>query len=159
MTSRSHRKGFFLLLADRISSFTGRPLAFLLALTVVLVWAISGPLVHFTQSWQLAIDTTTSIITFLMVFLIQNLQNRDTKALHLKLDELIRATAGAHTSLLGLHDLNEEQLKELSEKYRKIAVDAKNAIREGGDDTGIAEVEMLVEEIIEEEEKEKKKGA
>ena len=99
---------------------TGRPAAFLLAVLVVLVWAGTGPLFHFGDTWQLVINTGTTIITFLMVFLIQNSQNRDSAALQIKLDELIRSTA-AHNSLLDLEDVDEETLERIRENYRKLA--------------------------------------
>jgi low affinity Fe/Cu permease len=99
---------------------TGRPGAFLLAVLVVAVWAATGPLFHFGDTWQLVINTGTTIITFLMVFLIQNSQNRDSAALQIKLDELIRSTA-AHNSLLDLEDVDEETLERIRENYRKLA--------------------------------------
>ena len=99
----------------------GQPLTFGMAALVILVWAMTGPLFHYSDTWQLVINTSTTIITFLMVFLIQNTQNRDSEATHLKLDELIRAMGGAHNTLLDLEDMNEEQLDEVRETYLKLA--------------------------------------
>ena len=111
----------FTRLAKAASRFTGRPLCFALALLIVAAWAITGPLFGFSNTWQLVINTGTTIITFLMVFLIQNTQNRDTEAMHLKLDELIRATRGAHNRLMDLEEREEDELDRLREKYEEIA--------------------------------------
>lgn len=103
----------------------GRPVVFLLALGVVVVWAVSGPIFGFSETWQLVINTGTTIITFLMVFLIQNTQNRDTKALQLKLDELIRVTDKAKNVLLDLEELGDDDLQKIQDKYEKIAAAAR----------------------------------
>jgi low affinity Fe/Cu permease len=103
------------------SRFTGRPACFGLALLVVLAWLVSGPIFGFSDTWQLVINTGTTVITFLMVFLIQSTQNRDTEAMHLKLDELIRATRGAHNRLMDLEEREEDELDELREQYENIA--------------------------------------
>jgi low affinity Fe/Cu permease len=108
-------------LAKMASRFTGRPLCFGLALLVVLVWVATGPIFGFSDTWQLVINTGTTIVTFLMVFLIQTTQNRDTEAMHIKLDELIRATRGAHNRLMDLEEREEDELDELREQYEKIA--------------------------------------
>jgi low affinity Fe/Cu permease len=103
---------WFARIAGRVSDWTGSSWAFCLAGLVVLVWAVSGPLFHFSDTWQLVINTGTTIVTFLMVFLIQNTQNRDTKAVHLKLDELLRAQSGARErEFMDLEDLDEQQLE------------------------------------------------
>ncbi len=107
--------------AKGIARLTGRPITFVLAVTVIVVWAITGPLFDFSDTWQLVINTGTTIVTFLMVFLIQNTQNRDTEALQLKIDELIRVTQGAKNTLLDLEELDEEQLEELRLHYERMA--------------------------------------
>jgi low affinity Fe/Cu permease len=99
----------------------GHPLAFLLAVLVIVGWAVTGPFFGFSDTWQLVINTSTTIVTFLMVFLIQNTQNRDSTAVQLKLDELIRAIEGAHNSLLDLEELEEEELERLRAAYEELA--------------------------------------
>lgn len=106
--------------ANRTSAAVGSSWAFMLAITIVIIWAATGPMFNYSDTWQLVINTGTTIITFLMVFLIQNTQNRDAKAIHLKLDELIKATTGAHNSMIDLDSLSDEQLKELEEAYKNI---------------------------------------
>jgi len=126
---------YFDLVSKRVARFTGRPLAFGLALLVVLAWLVTGPLFKFSDTWQLVINTGTTIVTFLMVFLIQNTQNRDTEAMHIKLDELIRATAGAHNALLDLEELEQEKLDAFRAKYEALASSARADLRRGGLDT------------------------
>jgi low affinity Fe/Cu permease len=108
-------------LAHRISILTGTPVAFGLALIVILVWAVSGPLFAFSDTWQLVINTGTTIVTFLMVFLIQNTQNRDSRALHLKLDELIIYSRGADNQLVELENLSDAQMDHLEARYHQLA--------------------------------------
>jgi low affinity Fe/Cu permease len=140
--------------AEKIAFLTGHPRAFLIALGLVILWALSGPLFGFSMNWQMVISTATSIITFLMVFLIQNVQNRDTKGLHLKLDELIRATDGAHTTLLGLDEMTDTQLKLLHDKYKIIGAEAREQVQAGGHDMGTPEVSIEeIEKEVEEEQK------
>src|SRR5688500_2107631 len=106
----------------------GRPSAVLIATLVVAAWAVTGPIFDFSDTWQLVINTGTTIVTFLMVFLIQNTQNRDSQALHLKLDELIRAKKGARNSLLNLDDLSDEELAKIRTSFAKIAAKAKDDV-------------------------------
>src|SRR5712691_1794683 len=102
---------WFTVFAKATSHATGQPSAFVLAGAVIAAWAVTGPIFHFSDTWQLVINTSTTIVTFLMVFLIQNTQNRDAKAIHLKLDELIHGVKGAHNALLDLEDLTEQELE------------------------------------------------
>src|SRR3954468_21520032 len=103
----------------------------MLAAAVVIVWAVSGPLFGFSDTWQLVINTDTTIVTFLMVFLIQNTQNRDAEAIQVKLDELIRALQGAHTVLLDLEELEEEELDRIRANYERLAERARTDLRKG----------------------------
>ena len=112
-------------LAKATAKFTGNPLCFGLAMAVVLAWAVSGPLFGFSEAWQLVINTGTTIITFLMVFLIQNTQNRDTEAMQIKLDELIFVTRTANNELLDLEELEESELDNLRQRYEELARQAK----------------------------------
>ena len=115
----------FTRLAKKASTFTGRPACFALALGTVVVWAITGPLFKFSDTWQLVINTGTTIITFLMVFLIQNTQNRDTEAMQIKLDELIRVSRSANNALLDLEELEEKELDDLRAHYEDMARQAR----------------------------------
>jgi low affinity Fe/Cu permease len=119
----------------------GRPRAFGLAVAVILVWAITGPLFQFSDTWQLVINTGTTIVTFLMVFLIQNTQNRDAEAIQVKLDELIRALDGAHNALLALEELEEQDLDRIRASYARLAARARADLGHGKSDTGIPEVD------------------
>jgi low affinity Fe/Cu permease len=107
--------------AKTISRASGRPAAFLLAAAAVVIWLVTGPLFNFSDTWQLVINTGTTIVTFLMVFLIQSTQNRDTEALQVKLDELIRVTAGARIALLNLEELEEDELDRIRDGYARLA--------------------------------------
>jgi len=120
--------------AQRSARLAGKPGTFGVAILVIGLWAVSGPLFHFSDTWQLVINTSTTIITFLMVFLIQNTQNRDSEAMQLKLDELIRATKTAHTALLDLEELSEQELDALKRSYQKLAKEALEQIRAGKSD-------------------------
>jgi low affinity Fe/Cu permease len=112
---------------------SGHPVTFGIAVFVIVAWAVSGPLFHFSDTWQLVINTGTTIVTFLMVFLIQNTQNRDSVAMQIKLDELLRAVKGAHTALADLEDATEAELDEFKARYVKLAQDAKDG---NGDEDG-----------------------
>ena len=107
-------------IANRTADVVGSPWAFLLAIVVVIVWALTGPSFHYSDTWQLIINTGTTILTFLMVFLIQNTQNRDAKAIHLKLDELIRAVEGARTRLVHLEQLSDDELADLQAQFQHL---------------------------------------
>lgn len=123
-------------IANRTSHGVGSPWAFMGAVLVILVWGITGPLFHFSDTWQLVINTSTTIITFLMVFLIQNTQNRDSHALHLKLDELIRSHDAARNRLMGLEDLTDAELNELQEEFSTLAQEKLAARRESKPPSG-----------------------
>jgi low affinity Fe/Cu permease len=114
--------------AYRVTRWTGRPWAFGIALAAVLVWLATGPIFHFSDTWQLVINTGTTIVTFLMVFLIQQTQNKDTKAIELKLNELVAAVAGASNRLIGIEDLSEAELDTLHRHYGKLVAMAKKDI-------------------------------
>jgi low affinity Fe/Cu permease len=122
------------------SRFTGRPLCFNLAVALIAVWLVTGPMFGFSDTWQLVINTGTTIITFLMVFLIQNTQNRDTQAMQIKLDELIRVVEGAHYALLDLEELDEDTLDRFRKRYERLAEQGRQRIADGGDDLGTPEV-------------------
>jgi low affinity Fe/Cu permease len=125
--------------AKAAARFCGRPRVFALAVLVILAWIVTGPIFGFSDTWQLVINTGTTIITFLMVFLIQNTQNRDTEAIQVKLDELIRATQGAHNALLDLEELEEETLESFRRRYQALANEARLEISRGAADTGTPE--------------------
>ncbi len=127
--------------AKWISRLSGSPMAFVLSVAVVAAWALTGPVFKFSDTWQLAINTATTIVTFLMVFLIQNAQYRDSAAIQIKLDELIRAVNGAHNALLDLEELDETELDLIRANYERLASAARSQLRRGELDTGIPEVE------------------
>jgi low affinity Fe/Cu permease len=116
----------FVRFAQWVSHATGRPIAFFIAVATILVWAISGPIFGFSDTWQLVINTGTTIVTFLMVFVIQNTQNRDTAAMHIKIDELIRVTGRARNVLLDLEELDDKTLETLRLDYERLARQAKS---------------------------------
>jgi low affinity Fe/Cu permease len=123
------------------SRAAGRPSTFIGAVVIILLWAITGPLFHFSDTWQLVINTGTTIITFLMVFLIQNTQNRDTDALQIKLDELLRAVDAARNTMIDLEELDDDELEAIREDYLKLARKAKAKVKRGKDDSVVIEVE------------------
>jgi low affinity Fe/Cu permease len=131
---------WFTRFAKWTSHVSGSPAAFAFAISLVVIWGVTGPLFRFSDTWQLVINTGTTIVTFLMVFLIQNTQNRDSQAIQVKLDELIRCTSGAHNALLNLEELEESELVEICGEYKKIAESARAAIRKGKTDTGVPKV-------------------
>ena len=122
------------------ANLTGTRWAFSGATLIILTWLVSGPLFGFSDTWQLVINTATTIVTFLMVFLIQNTQNRDSVAMQLKLDELIRASKGAHLALLDLEELSQDDLEKIRGDYEALAEDARRELRSGATDTGSPEM-------------------
>lgn len=118
--------------ALRVSNAVGTPTAFLSAVLVVLLWALTGPVFGFSDTWQLIINTGTTIVTFLMVFLIQNSQNRDSRAFHLKLNELLKGVRGARTELVDLEEMSDEELEELHAEYRKMHEDLHSQVKRRG---------------------------
>jgi low affinity Fe/Cu permease len=124
-----NRRSWFTRFAKATSTWAGRPTAFSVALCVILAWGISGPVFGFSDTWQLVINTGTTIVTFLMVFLIQNTQNRDAEAMHIKLDELIRAIDTAHDALLDLEELDDEELDKKRDEYENLARQARHELR------------------------------
>ena len=128
---------YFTSFAKCTSHATGTPFAFGLAIAIVIVWGVTGPLFGFSDTWQLIINTGTTIVTFLMVFLIQNTQNRDAQAMQVKLDELIRCTSGAHVALLDLEELEDHELQEIRNEYEALAQRARVQLDKGRSDTGV----------------------
>src|SRR5712691_8079100 len=128
-------------LSKRTARTAGHPAAFFVAVLVILIWVGTGPMYHFSDTWQLVVNTATTIVTFLMVFLIQNTQNRDSEAMQLKLDELIRAVEGAHNSLLDLEELSEEELDLIRDRYEQLAKKARTELTKGLLDTDRPDVQ------------------
>jgi low affinity Fe/Cu permease len=126
--STQKQASLFSRFAKRTAKASGHPVTFLLACLVIVIWAVTGPVFGFSDTWQLVINTGTTIVTFLMVFLIQNTQNRDSEAMHLKLDELIRAVKGAHNALLDLEELGDEELDKVRGDYAKLAEKARQTL-------------------------------
>jgi low affinity Fe/Cu permease len=137
-----HPKAPFSRFARATARHSGDPLAFGVAGLLIVVWLATGPLFHWSDTWQLAVNTATTIVTFLMVFLIQNTQNRDSMAVQLKLDELIRAVEGAHNSLLDLEELTQEDLERIRARYEELARLGREELRCGRVDTGRPDVKF-----------------
>lgn len=130
-------------IAKWTSHMAGRPTTFVIAIAIIVAWAATGPLFGFNDTWQLVINTSTTIVTFLMVFLIQNTQNRDAEAVQVKLDELIRAMEGAHNALLDLEELEIDDLERIRADYTKLAQRAREDLRRGMRDTGAPDVKAF----------------
>jgi low affinity Fe/Cu permease len=129
-----NHRSWYAQFAKAAAHWSGRPVTFLFSVLLIAGWLITGPLFHYSDTWQLVINTATTVITFLMVFLIQNTQNRDTQAIQTKLDELIRATHGAHNALLDLEEMEARDLEKFNQRYRKLARDARSEIEKGLED-------------------------
>ncbi len=142
MARRKKRKQafWFTHIAKWASRTAGKPSTFMVALVIILLWLLTGPIFHFSDTWQLVINTGTTIVTFLMVFLIQNTQNRDQEALQIKLDEVLRSMENAHTVLLDLEELDDEELDMIRKDYLQLAKKAREGLRQGKDDRGVPEV-------------------
>jgi len=128
----ANRSSFFQRFSNKTARISGKPLTFITAVLVIVTWAVSGPLFGFSDTWQLVINTGTTIITFLMVFLIQNTQNRDTIAIQLKLDEIIVALSHAHNAIIDAEDLDDAELETAHEHMKKIAEQSRRSITESG---------------------------
>ena len=137
-----YKTTWFARFAKATAHHSGHPFAFGFAAGTIVAWAVTGPLFHFSDTWQLVINTGTTVITFLMVFLIQNTQNRDGAAVQIKLDEIIRSLEGAHNALLDLEELSEPELEAFHDKYLEMARSAREEIRKGAKDTGSPTVEL-----------------
>ena len=121
-------------MASASATAAGRPAAFLIAASIVIIWAVTGPIFKFSDTWQLVINTGTTIVTFLMVFLIQNAQNRDTKALQIKIDEILFSLKEARNELLDLEELDDDELESRRKRYCEVAKEARKALGRGGAD-------------------------
>ena len=131
------RLSWFTHAAKWASRAAGRPITFMIAVVIILLWALTGPIFQFSDTWQLVINTSTTIVTFLMVFLIQNTQNRDTEAMQIKMDELIRAIENAHNALLDLEELDDEELDLIRKDYLELAKKARKELKRGKVDTDV----------------------
>lgn len=137
---------WFTRFSKRVAHVTGQPVSFGLAVLVILAWAITGPIFQWSDTWQLIVNTGTTIVTFLMVFLIQSTQNRDAEAVHIKLDELLRVTPGAHNVLLDLEEMEEADLARLRAAYQKLAEEARRGVSEGRRDDGVPAIDDITRE-------------
>ncbi|HEU5135594.1 MAG TPA: low affinity iron permease family protein [Steroidobacteraceae bacterium] len=138
-------KSWFTRFAKATAHKSGQPASFALATLVVVTWAVSGPIFQWSDTWQLVINTGTTIVTFLMVFLIQSTQNRDAEAVQIKLDELLRVSVGAHNVLMDLEELEEHELERIRSVYVKLAQKARHGVESGRSDEGVPEIGELVE--------------
>ena len=138
---------WFTRFAKCTASATGKPLTFALAALVVVAWAVTGPLFRFSDTWQLVINTGTTIVTFLMVFLIQSTQNRDAEAVQIKLDELLRISPGAHNVLMDLEEVEEGELNRIRAVYMRLAEQARKGVAAGRSDEGVPEIGELKESL------------
>jgi len=137
-------RSWFQRFSSKLAQLSGRATTFFLAVALIVVWAATGPMFGFNDTWQLVINTSTTIITFLMVFLIQNTQNRDTAAIQIKLDELIRAQEGAHNALLDLEELDEKTLEQFRKRYEELAERSRRGIENGSKDTDSPDIDCGV---------------
>jgi low affinity Fe/Cu permease len=140
MARQNRHRSWFTRFAKSTARAAGHPAAFGVAVAIILLWAVTGPLFGFSDTWQLVINTGTTIVTFLMVFLIQNTQNRDSQAIQVKLDELIRSIEGAHLALLDLEELDDHDFERICSDYRELARQARKDLRAGKSDTDVREV-------------------
>lgn len=136
--------GTFSRFSRNVAFMVGQPWAFGIAWLSILIWVAVGPVFQYTDTWQLIINTGTTIVTFLMVFLIQNTQNHDSQVLHLKLDELIRATKGAHTAVMDSEELTDEEILKIKAAYGKLAERGREKLRKGDKDTGSEDAGNLI---------------
>jgi low affinity Fe/Cu permease len=138
-------RSLFTRFAKATAHATGQPITFGVALLLIVVWAVTGPLFHWSDTWQLVVNTGTTVVTFLMVFLIQSTQNRDAEAVHVKLDELLRVTPGAHNVLLDLEELEERDLERLRAAYCRLADEARRGRDNGRSDSGVPNIDELTD--------------
>jgi low affinity Fe/Cu permease len=143
IVQKNHRTSLFTAFANHTARAAGHHLTFALAVLVIATWAVTGPIFGFSDTWQLIINTGTTIVTFLMVFLIQNTQNRDSTAMHLKLDEIIRTLDGAENQLLDLEDLEDTELEVIHKRYKALAERAQNALERDDIDEAAEHIEKL----------------
>lgn len=143
MPIRPQQRSRFSDFARQTAYLSGKPGTFWLAVTIIAVWGATGPLFHYSDTWQLVINTGTTIVTFLMVFLIQNTQNRDAEALQIKIDELIRVSEGAHNALLDLEEYDVDELHRLRTRYERLAENARMLIERGKGDTNVPDLPIV----------------